>query len=65
MKILNSGTPLLSINAGGVHLTALLSWVLGALIFWLGRNLQIGGAIPSFIVAALIYPAIMRGFGDR
>jgi hypothetical protein len=48
-----------------VHLTALLSWVLGALIFWLGRNLQIGGAIPSFIVAALIYPAIMRGFGDR
>jgi NCS1 family nucleobase:cation symporter-1 len=50
---------------GGVHLTALVSWVLGGLIFWLGRDLQIGGAIPSFIVAALIYLAIMRGFRER
>ena len=49
---------------GGVHLTALGCWVVGALVFWLGRYLQIGGAIPSFIVAALIYLAIMRGFRE-
>ncbi len=49
---------------GGVHLTALVSWVVGALVFWLGRYLQIGGAIPGFIVAALLYLAIMRGFRE-
>jgi nucleobase:cation symporter-1, NCS1 family len=50
---------------GGVHLTALISWVLGALVFWLGRYLQIGGAIASFLVAALFYLAIMRGFKGK
>jgi NCS1 family nucleobase:cation symporter-1 len=49
---------------GGVHLKALGCWLVGALVFWLGRYLQIGGAIPSFIVAALIYLAIMRGFRE-
>ena len=49
---------------GGVHLTALVCWVVGALVFWLGRYLQIGGAIPSFIVAALIYLAITRSFRE-
>jgi NCS1 family nucleobase:cation symporter-1 len=49
---------------GGVNLTALGCWVVGALVFWLGRYLHIGGAIPSFIVAALIYLAIMRGFRE-
>jgi hypothetical protein len=34
-------------------------------VFWLGRYLQIGGAIPSFIIAALIYLAIMRGFKGK
>jgi NCS1 family nucleobase:cation symporter-1 len=50
---------------GGIHLTALVCWVAGALVFWLGRYLQIGGAIPSFIIAALIYLAIMRGFKGK
>jgi NCS1 family nucleobase:cation symporter-1 len=49
---------------GGVHLTGLVCWAIGALVFWLGRYLQIGGAIPSFIVAALIYLAIMRSFRE-
>lgn len=50
---------------GGVHLTALCSWVVGALVFWLGRYLQIGGAIVSFLVAALLYLAIMRCFRGK
>jgi len=48
----------------GVHVTALGCWVIGALVFWLGRYLQIGGAISSFIVAALIYLAIMKSYGE-
>jgi NCS1 family nucleobase:cation symporter-1 len=42
----------------GVHLAALISWAAGSLVFWLGRYLQIGGAIPGFFVAALLYLAI-------
>ncbi|MBW2312312.1 MAG: putative hydroxymethylpyrimidine transporter CytX [Deltaproteobacteria bacterium] len=49
---------------GGVHMTALVCWVVGALVFWLGRYLQIGGAIPSFLVAALIYLALTRSFRE-
>jgi len=39
----------------GVHWVAFICWCAGAAVFWLGRYLQIGGAIPSFLVAALIY----------
>jgi NCS1 family nucleobase:cation symporter-1 len=48
----------------GIHWPAIGCWVVGALVFWLGKYLQIGGAIPSFIVAALIYLAIMRSFKE-
>jgi NCS1 family nucleobase:cation symporter-1 len=48
----------------GFHWIALGCWVIGALVFWLGRYLQIGGAIPSFLVAAIIYLAIMRGLRE-
>jgi len=46
----------------GVHWIAFISWCAGAAVFWLGRYLQIGGAIPSFLVAALIYLIVTKSF---
>jgi len=46
----------------GVHWIAFISWCAGAVVFWLGRYLQIGGAIPSFLVAALIYLIVTKSF---
>lgn len=48
----------------GLHLTAIGCWVVGALVFWLGRHLQVGGAVPSFIVAALMYFSIMKSLKE-
>jgi len=39
----------------GIHWTAFGCLVVGSFVFWLGRYLQTGGAIPSFLVAAFIY----------
>jgi NCS1 family nucleobase:cation symporter-1 len=44
----------------GIHWPAIGCWAVGAMAFWLGRYLQVGGAIPSFLVAALIYLALMK-----
>ena len=49
----------------GIHWTAVISWVIGALVFWLGRYSQVGGAIPSFIIAAVLYLILTKGLGKR
>jgi NCS1 family nucleobase:cation symporter-1 len=49
----------------GIHWIAVICWVAGGLVFWLGRYLQIGGAIPSFIVAAVLYLIVKKGFGEQ
>ena len=49
----------------GIHWPAIGCWVAGGLVFWLGRYSQIGGAIPSFIVAAVIYLIVKKAFGQQ
>jgi NCS1 family nucleobase:cation symporter-1 len=49
----------------GIHWTAFGCLVVGALVFWLGRHLQVGGAIPSFLVAALIYLIVTKSFKGK
>lgn len=49
----------------GVHWIAVICWVIGALVFWLGRYSQVGGAIPSFIVAAVLYLILTKNFGKQ
>ncbi|MBW2062080.1 MAG: putative hydroxymethylpyrimidine transporter CytX [Deltaproteobacteria bacterium] len=49
----------------GFHLTAIACWAIGAVTFKLGRELQVGGAIPSFLIAALIYLLVTRGFRGK
>ena len=49
----------------GINWAAIGCWVVGAVVFWLGRYLQIGGAIPSFLVAALIYLIITNSFNEK
>jgi NCS1 family nucleobase:cation symporter-1 len=49
----------------GIHWTAIGCWVVGAVMFWLGRYFQVGGAIPSFLVAACIYLIVTKGFGGK
>ncbi len=49
----------------GIHWTAIGCWIFGAVVFWLGRYLQVGGAIPSFLVAAFIYLIITNGFREK
>lgn len=49
----------------GIHWTAIGCWALGAVLFKLGRDWQIGGAIPSFIVAAVLYLILTKGFRGK
>jgi len=49
----------------GVHWIAFISWCAGAVVFWLGRYLQIGGAIPSFLISAIIYLIFTKGFREK
>jgi putative hydroxymethylpyrimidine transporter CytX len=49
---------------GGIHWVAMVSWGVGAIFFRVGRDLGIGGAIPSFIVAAIVYIVLMRVLKD-
>lgn len=49
----------------GIHWTAIGCWVVGALVFKIGRDLQIGGAIPSFLISAIIYLILTKGFRGK
>jgi NCS1 family nucleobase:cation symporter-1 len=49
----------------GINWIAICCWVVGAVAFWLGRYVQIGGAIPSFLVAALIYLIVTNSNKER
>jgi len=49
----------------GVHWIAVICWVIGALVFWLGRYSQVGGAIPSFIVAAVLYLILRKSLEKK
>jgi putative hydroxymethylpyrimidine transporter CytX len=49
----------------GVHWTAVGCWAAGAVVFKLGRALQIGGAVPSFLAAGLIYLLATRGLSKE
>jgi NCS1 family nucleobase:cation symporter-1 len=49
----------------GIHWTAIGCWAVGAVIFKLGRVLQIGGAIPGFLAAGLIYLLATRGLAKE
>ena len=44
---------------GGIHWTAMCCWAAGAVLFKLGRDWQIGGAIPSFILAGVLYVVLV------
>ena len=50
---------------GGIHWTAIWCWGLGALVFYIGRVWQIGGAVPSFLAAALIYTLATKALQGR
>jgi len=43
----------------GVHWWAIGAWATGAVVFKLGRAWEIGGAVPGFLAAALIYLAVV------
>ncbi|MBW2120980.1 MAG: putative hydroxymethylpyrimidine transporter CytX [Deltaproteobacteria bacterium] len=45
---------------GGIHWKAMVSWAVGIGLFKLGRDWQLGGAIPSFIIAVAVYFALVR-----
>ena len=47
----------------GVNWVAMICWAVGALLFKLGKILQIGGAIPSLVIAGVIYLIAMNVFG--
>lgn len=49
----------------GIHWTAVISWVAGGFLFSLGRYAKVGGALPSFIVAAVLYLILMKSLGKR
>jgi len=49
---------------GGIHWAAVFCWAVGAVLFKLGRDWQIGGAIPSIVLAAALYFVLM-GFRKR
>jgi len=49
----------------GIHWTAFGCLVIGSFVFWLGRYLQVGGAIPSFLVAAFIYLIATQSFRGK
>ncbi|MBW2093167.1 MAG: putative hydroxymethylpyrimidine transporter CytX, partial [Deltaproteobacteria bacterium] len=45
---------------GGFNIIAIICWAVGALAFKFGRDWQIGGAIPSFFVAAVLYLLVIK-----
>jgi len=46
----------------GVNWVAMICWAVGAALFKLGKILQIGGAIPSLVIAGVIYLIAMNVF---
>jgi putative hydroxymethylpyrimidine transporter CytX len=51
--------------SGGIHWAAICCWAAGAVLFKLGRMWQIGGAIPSFLVAAFAYMVVSASLKAR
>jgi NCS1 family nucleobase:cation symporter-1 len=49
----------------GIHWTAVISWVAGGFVFRVGRCSQVGGAIPSFIVTAVLYLVLRKSLGKK
>jgi len=47
----------------GINWIAFGCLAVGSFMFWLGRYLQIGGAIPSFLLAGFIYLIVTKNFG--
>jgi len=50
---------------GGFNITAVVCWAVGAVAFKFGRDWQVGGAIPSFLVAAILYLILVRLVKER
>lgn len=46
--------------SGGIHWTAMFCWAIGAVLFKIGRDWQIGGSVPSFILAGALYLLVIR-----
>lgn len=49
----------------GFHWIAIGCWAVGAVLFKLGRDWQIGGAIPSFLAAAVLYLILKRALRGK
>ena len=49
----------------GFHWIAIGCWAVGAVLFKLGRDWQIGGAIPSFLAAAVLYLIVKRALRGK
>jgi len=47
---------------GGINWIAMVCWAIGAALFGLGKSLGIGGALPSLIIAGIIYLIAMNIF---
>jgi len=50
---------------GGINWIAMVCWAIGAALFGLGKSLGIGGALPSLIIAGIIYLIAMNIFKKR
>ena len=49
----------------GIHWTAMGCWAIGAVFFKLGRVWQIGGALPSLLMAGLVYFLATKGLAGK